>query len=402
MNVGIDARTLIGNRSGVGNYLTNIIESGAFDGHAVYAYYDPTEGDRTDLAVPDGTRFRWRPCRCPGLVDRLFGPAQPIWWVNVTLNRSLARDDIDCFFGPNFVQPVLFDGPSAVVVHDLIHRTLPEVHTTAYRLYLRAFLGASLRKADHVVTVSEHTKRDLLNYHQLPTDRVNVAHGAADDVFRPRELSTETRDRLCRELEIPERFALYVGNIEPRKNLVALLDAFAVLDEERPPLVIVGQEHLVDESLEEALEECSFRDRIHFTGYVPDEDLPLLYNMASVFVYPSLYEGFGLPPLEAMQSGTPVVVSDRTSLPEVVGDGGLTVDPDDVTALSDAVARLWSDPETRSKFETRGRQRAEQFSWDRTATRISDVLDSIAKRQMREIGDTDTNTDSDTARREER
>lgn len=389
MKIGVDARTLIGNRSGVGNYLANIVESGVFDGHTVYAYYDPSDGERSEFAVPDGTQFRWRPCRCPALVERSFGPAQPIWWVNVTLYRSLTRDDADCFFGPNFVQPVAFDGPSAVIVHDMIHRTLPEVHTTAYRLYLRVFLSASLRQADHVVTVSEHTKRDLQQFHQIPNDRVSVAHGAADDVFRPRELSAETRERLCETFDIPERFALYVGNIEPRKNLVALLDALAMV-EDRPPLVVVGQEHLADEALETALDRCTFRDRIHFTGYVPEADLPLLYNMASVFVYPSLYEGFGLPPLEAMQSGTPVVVSDRTSLPEVVGEAGITVDPDDTAALGDAVARLWSDAEARSTFEERGRERAAQFSWERTATRISDVLDSIVerKRQMCEIGDT--------------
>ncbi|WP_248909312.1 glycosyltransferase family 4 protein [Halocatena marina] len=394
-NVGVDARTLTGKRSGVGNYLANIIESGAFDGYTVYAYYDPTDGNRSDIVVPDETRFRWRPCRCPSFVDRLFGPIQPIWWVNVTLARLLERDNIDCFFGPNFVQPVAFDGPSAVVVHDMVHRTLPEVHTAAYRLYLRVFLAASLERADQVITVSENTKHDLLRYHQLSDDDVTIAYGAADDVYQPRTVPSETRDRLCRAFDIPEQFALYVGNIEPRKNLASVLDALAVLDADaRPPLVIVGQDHLVDEALEKALQRCPFREHVHFTGHVPADELPLLYNMASLFVYPSLYEGFGLPPVEAMQSGTPVIVSDRASLPEVVGEAGLTVDPADTIALSEAVARLWSDAAARSEFEAKGRQRAKRFSWDRTATRISNVLNSLSKRQMCEIGDT--------TRREER
>jgi glycosyltransferase involved in cell wall biosynthesis len=384
MNVGIDARTLAGNRSGVGNYLLNIIEAGAFDGYTIYAYYDTSEETLPDIDVPEETDFRWRLIETPDFVDRILDSAQPIWWVNGTLYRVLKRDGIDAFFGPNFVQPALFDGPSAIVVHDVIHRTLPEVHTKAYRLYLRAFLAASVRQADHVITVSEHSKRDFLRYHQSPTDRVSVAYGAADGVYRPRDLSSETRERICRNFDVPEQFILYVGNIEPRKNLVAVLNALSQFpDGERPSLVVVGKEQLAYKSLERTLKQCSFRDQIHFTGYVPDDDLPLLYNMASLFIYPSLYEGFGLPVLEAMQSGTPVITSDRTSLPEVVDDAGITIDPNDCDAIANAIQRLWTNKETREEYRERGLQQAENFSWNQTATKISETIEQITDTAVR-------------------
>lgn len=378
MNVGVDARTLVGNRSGVGNYLLNVIESGAFDGDTVFAYYDTPVESLPEIDVPEGTELRPRLVESPDPVGRLFGPAEPLWWVNVTLLRALNRDGVDAFFGPNFVQPALFDGPSAIVVHDVIHRTMPEVHTTAYRLYLRASLASSVRGADHVITVSEHSKRDFLQYHDLPPERVSVAYGAADEIYRPREIADETRLRLRREFDLPDRFVLYVGNIEPRKNIATVIDALAqCADENRPPLVVVGKEQLAYELLEETLEGCPFREEIRFTGYVPDEDLPLLYNMASVFVFPSLYEGFGLPVLEAMQSGTPVVTSNTTSIPEVVGNGGLTVDPHDTDGLATAILTLWTDQTTRVAYRDRALKQAKSFSWTETASEISTVFDRL-------------------------
>jgi glycosyltransferase involved in cell wall biosynthesis len=379
MDIGVDARTLVGNRSGVGYYLSNLVEAGAFESHTVYAYYDvSTDGSPADLSVPEQTDLRWRPTDTPTLVNRFLGPASAAWWVNVTLYDALERDDVDAFFGPNFVQPARFSKPSIVVVHDMIHRTFPQAHPRAYRWYLRASLAVSLRRADRILTVSRSAKRDIQRYHQIPSDRITVGYGAAAGAFQPRELSDETARRLQREFDIPEDFLLYVGNIEPRKNLTSLIDALALLDDDdRPPLVIVGKKQLTDEKLATTYQQCSFSDDIHFTGYVPEDDLPLLYNSASLFVFPSLYEGFGLPVLEAMQSGLPVVVSDRSSLPEIVDDAGVVVAPHP-KPLSDAIRDVWFDLESREEYRERGKTRAGQFSWDRTATQVATVLDRVS------------------------
>ena len=391
MDIGVDARSLVGNVSGVGNYLANVVEAGAFDGHAVYAYYDGTDdGSPVEVDAPDATELVWRRIDPPARIVDALGAASPVWWLNVSLSRRLRRDDVDLFFGPNFVQPLTFGGPSVVVVHDMVHRRYPDAHPPAYHWYLRTFLAGSLRRADRVVTVSENTKSDLLHYHGLSRSDVTTAYGAANGAYRPRDLPSERRERLRREYDLPPEFVLYVGNIEPRKNLVALLDGLATFDDERPPLVLVGQEHLAADEFARAYRRCSFADRITFTGYVAEADLPPLYDLATVFAYPSLYEGFGLPVLEALQSGTPVVTSNRSSLPEVVGDAALTVDPDDADGIGAAIDRLWSDPDERERYRRRGRRRAAEFSWPRTAERISSVVESVRADRRAEIGMTDT------------
>lgn len=379
MKIGVDARTLLGNRSGVGNYLANSIEFGAFDGHTVFAYYDDsTDGPPPDLSIPERTTLHWRPLNAPTIVNRLLGPMQPVWWVNRTLCRVLRQDAVDAYFGPNFVQPLSFTKPSVLVVHDVIYRAFPTALPRAYRWYLRAFLTVSLWRADHVLTVSEHSKHDIMRYHDVASDRITVAYGAADTIYRPRDLSEETLSRLQQKYDLPDRFVLYVGNLEPRKNVAVLFDALSrFADGERPPLVVVGKKQLTDDELSAAYERCGFKDDVRFTGYVSDEDLPLLYNAASVFVFPSLYEGFGLPVLEAMQSGVPVVASDRSSIPEVVGDAGTTVDPLSPEALSNALRELWTDAGVRERYRTDGRQRAAQFSWERTADRIAAVFENL-------------------------
>jgi len=378
MHIGVDARALVGDISGVGNYLANVLEAGAFDGHAVSAYYDPcADGDTFDLTVPDGTRFRWQPVTIPEWIESL-GSMSAVWWVNVSLYRRLRTDDVDAFFGPNFVQPLAFSKPSVVVVHDMVHRRYPETHPTAYHWYLRVFLTASIARADHVVTVSENTRRDLLDYHDVSASAVTVASNAASSAYRPRNLNATTQARLREEYDLPEKFLLYVGNIEPRKNLATLLRALGTFtDDDRPPLVIVGQKHLDDRAFARAYCQCSFVDDVTFTGYVETDDLLLLYNLATVFVYPSLYEGFGLPALEALQSGVAVVTSNHSSLPEVVGEAALTANPENPESVADAIARLWTDPARRDEYRGRGLRRATQFSWDDTAATIASIFGSL-------------------------
>ena len=375
VKIGLDARTAIGNISGVGNYLIRIIEAGAFSNHTLYAYYDErADGHPPDIDLPEETTLIWRPISTPQFVDRVFGPASPLWWVNITLYRSLRQDNIEAFFGPNFVQPIPFDGPSTIIVHDVIHREYSDAHPTPYCWYLQASLTGSLWKADQVITVSEHSKQDLLKYHEVDPQTIAVASGAAAEQYQPRDLTEQTRERLRKKFDLPDKFLLYVGNIEPRKNITGVLEALSkIRDEDRPPLVIVGKEHVVDEEFSEKYQKCSFQDDIIFTGYVPEEDLPILYNMASVFVFPSFYEGFGLPVLEALQSGTPVVTSDSSSLPEVAGDAAISVNPQANDQIKDAILQLWADHEMRSDYRKRGLQRAQQFSWTQTAARISEV-----------------------------
>lgn len=374
MEIGVDARTAVGDRSGVGNYLLNVLRSEALEGHSVVAYYLPGEGDPPDVDF-HGESLDWTPLSPPSIAS-VLGPMTPVWWVNVTLRRALQNDDVDCFFGPNFVQPIGFDVPSVVVVHDLIHRVHPSSLPLAYRLYLRVFLSLSLRSCNHVVTVSKNTANDLRQFHAVPEQSLSIAPPAAANRFHPRTFDAATEERFRERYDLPETFVLYVGNVEPRKNVATLVRAVQSVDEQlRCPLVVVGQRHHSDPELDDVLDDAETDNLVRFTGYVPDSDLPLLYNLASVFAYPSRYEGFGIPPLEAMQSGTPTVVSNRASLPEVVGDAAITVDPDDVAGFASALETLLGDSDQRREYRKRGLARADSFSWERTATEIVEALE---------------------------
>lgn len=258
--------------------------------------------------------------------------------------------------------------PTVMTVHDLIFRHLPEHHKPLNRWFLNATMPLFCKRADAIIAVSEATRRDLIDAYGVSPEKVTVVAEAAAPHFRPQPLAAQERVR--QTYGLPERFLLYVGTIEPRKNLERLLQAWAPLYQAHacPPLVIVGNRGWLSDGFFAALEACPVREGVRLTGYVEDADLPAIYAAATAFVFPSLYEGFGLPPLEAMACGTPVICSNASSLPEVVAGAGLLVEPTDVAALQSAIRRLASDEVLRDTLRTQGYHQASQFSWQSTAS----------------------------------
>lgn len=378
MHIGLDARTLIGDRTGVGNYLKNILEAGGFDGYRVSLYYRPQPDTAPpELAVSDETTVRWKPVELAPVTTVLPYALGVLWWMNVALPRALSADYIDCFFAPNFVAPQSYRGPTVAVVHDLAHVEAAATHTATYRWYLRVFLTATIKRADHIVVVSEHTKQDVLDYYGVSPTDVTVCYGAADERFQPRTVSDATRSELVERYDLEEEFALFVGTVEQRKNVHTVVEALRRMDPStRPQLVVVGNRESSYDELVRALKQ--YEGQVTFTGYVPDEQLPLLYNLASLFVYPSRYEGFGLPVLESMQSGTPVLVSDRSSLPEVIDGAGVVVDPDNPDAVATGITQLL-DKQTRERYAASGVRRARDFSWEGSASRVNEILGGIER-----------------------
>ena len=267
--------------------------------------------------------------------------------------------------------------PTVLTIHDLIFRRLPEHHKRLNRWYLNATLPLYCRRATHIIVVSEATRRDLVAAYDLPPEKLTVIQEAADPRFRPQ--SPERCAAVRAHYKLPGDFLLYVGTIEPRKNLTRLLHAWEPLYRagEAPPLVIVGRRGWLSGDFYAALEASPARDAVIFTGYVADADLPALYAAATAFVFPSLYEGFGLPPLEALAVGTPVSCSNTSSLPEVVGDAALTFDPTTEEDIANALRRITGDAELRADLRERGLQRAAQFSWERAARETLAVYRSI-------------------------
>lgn len=264
-----------------------------------------------------------------------------------------------------------------VTVHDVIPLSFAGVSTTLDRLIYQRWLPRILPRVEHVITDSECSRADIARFFDVPYSRITPIPLAANPNFAP-----STEDQIARvrsSYSLPERYLLYLGSVEERKNVSRVFEALARLAESgfNLPLVVTGEMKWQYEGVLQALDRHGMRESVQFTGYVSDEDLPALYSGAMALVFPSLYEGFGLPVLEAMASGTPVITSTVSSLPEVAGDAALKVDPLDVDALAQAMRRISEDEALRRSLRAAGLSRAAEFSWQRTAQRTVDLYRSL-------------------------
>ncbi len=307
-------------------------------------------------------------------------PLVRILWEQTVLPLALARTGADLVHGLVNVLPLATRVPGVVTVHDLSFLHLPEKFPPAKRLYLTALCRASVRRAQAVIAVSRQTAQDVVQAFQVSADRVHVVYNGVDCRFRPPDPDRVRAFRRAKGL--PEHFVLYVGTLEPRKNLERLLAAFALWRSRNPSagevvLVLAGAKGWYYEPIFRPVEALELQDVVRFPGYVPPEELPDWYGAATVFVYPSLFEGFGLPVLEAMACGTPVICSDTASLQEVAGDAGWVVPAQDTEALAQALAQLLADPEARAVYAQRGLARARMFSWQRTARETAAIYEQV-------------------------
>ena len=283
----------------------------------------------------------------------------------------------ELFHATEHLLPPLRGLPSVLTVHDMIFKLFPEHQKRLNYWYLNATMPLYCRRADAIVTVSEWSKRDMVAQYGLDPGKVTVIHEAASPEFVP--MPAEALDEVRRRYGLPETFLLHVGTIEPRKNLGRLVEALQGLRDVglSIPLVLTSAKGWLYEGFFRRLEELEVRDSVHLTGYVPAADLPALYSMARATILASVYEGFGLPVLEAMACGTPVLCSNASSLPEIGGDAARYFDPQDVTAMGEAVRAVWRDAELRADMRRRGLAQAARFSWKRAAKETIDLYDSI-------------------------
>ena len=288
---------------------------------------------------------------------------------------------VDIFHSPDFVLPPLRRGRRILTVHDLAFLLYPECADAHLRDYLEHVVPRSAARADFVVADSANTLNDVVCLLGVAPERVAVVPGGVESRFRPEEDHARI-EALRHRLGLDRTpFILWLGVLEPRKNVRRLMEAFGLLKrrEDLPHhLLLVGRRGWLADDIFEFAQRSPFREAIHFTGFVEDEELPTLYSAADLFVFPSLYEGFGLPALEAMACGTPVVAAAAASLPEVVGDAGLLVEPTDVEQLADAMRRLLTDEALRAELCQRGLAQAQRFSWEAAAQRLLDVYQRVA------------------------
>lgn len=292
-------------------------------------------------------------------------PLKRIVWEQTIQPFALRRFDL--YHAMTFVSPLALYRPSVVTVYDLSFIHYPQVLSTARRAYLRAFTALSCRRARRVIAISHSTAQDVHRTLGIPMSRIDVAAAGYDNErFRP--LPPETVEAFRAENGLPPRFWLFIGTLEPRKNLTTLLDAYAALHpDERLPLVLAGAKGWDYAPILERIARYRLADAVRLTGFVAGEQLPLWYNSAETFVYPSIYEGFGLPVLEAMACGTPTIIASASSLPEVGGEAALTVPPQDSDAWREALRTAYHSATWREEASQRGLTQAARFSWDHTA-----------------------------------
>lgn len=368
MRVGFNASLLSAGadfrRTGVSRYIAELLE-------ALPAALDPDDEMVLFGAPHASEQLRFSPgARVTNASGkRSFAhPAARPFWEQLALPVLVARERCDLVHGPVNVVPLAVRCPTVVTIHDLAFLRVPGHVPAGRRRYLTAMVRLSVRRARRVLTISESTKRDLMDLFGVPDEKITVTPLAADARFTPP--GSEALARFRERYGLARPYIVAVGTLEPRKNLPLLLRAFGRIASDIPhDLVLVGPLGWMIEGMDEAVQGLpkAVRQRIRFTGFVPDDDLPLWYAGASVMVYPSRYEGFGLPVLEAMASGVPVITSNVSALPEVAGDAALLIDPRDKAALAGTIRHVLGDDRLATEMRARGLRRAAEFSWERTA-----------------------------------
>jgi len=294
-------------------------------------------------------------------------PLVRILWEQALLPWHLLKEKIDLLHSLAFVLPLWCPRPGVATIYDLSFVLYPEGLSPWRRLYLRSLTPPSARRAKKIIVLAESTKEDLVRLWGIPREKIRVIPCGVDPTFRPLVQGQVLSD-FRRHRGLPERFILFVGTLEPRKNVTVLLEAYAQLKGEVPhSLVLVGAKGWRGEEVLAQIERSGLSDKVLFVGYVEPRELPLWYNAADLFVFPSLYEGFGLPPLEAMACGTPVIASHTSSLPEVVGEAGVLVDPRSPEGMAEAMGRVLGNGELREDMRRKGLERAKGFSWPQAA-----------------------------------
>jgi glycosyltransferase involved in cell wall biosynthesis len=355
---------------GVGNYVKNLIWSlSQVDSANEYLLFASRENVRHLSGLPDSFQIHLAP----------GAPAQRIPWEQTVLPVRLKQHKIDLYHGPAFVVPLLKTCPQIVTIHDASFRITPERHSLPRRLFYRHIVPSIMRTSDGIIAVSRSAKSDLLDVARVPQEKISVIPLGVDPHFQPVH-DAYRLEYTRRKYSLPRDFILYVGMIEPRKNLDALVDAYLADSlPSRFDLVLAGGLGWNYSGLLQKIHDSGAAEYIRLPGYIPDADLPALYTAASAFAYPSFYEGFGLPVLEAMACGTPVVTSSVSSLPEVAGTAALFADPHDHAALASALQTLLNNQNLRTELSIRGLQRARSFTWEQTARKTLALYSRIAQ-----------------------
>lgn len=376
MPIYIDVSSAVHSKAGIGRYASSLAQALVSHQPGRFAlFYNRVKGSQPPAGLEDvpcrTVRAGYKPWRMAVWLGQLGG---------VGFNRLVPGAEL--FHATEHLLPPLYGVPTVLTVHDMIFKLFREHQKPLNYWYLNATMPLYCRRADAIITVSQSSKRDIVAHYGLDPSKITVVYEAAAPEFRP--AASAGLEAVRRRYGLPERFAIHVGTIEPRKNLTRLIEALQMLRDSGlvVPLVVVGARGWLYDEFFRRLGELGIRDDVYFPGFVPAADLPLLYSAATIALVPSVYEGFGLPVLEAMACGTPVVSSNRSSLPELGGDAARYFDPYNVDEIAAAIREVWGDAERRQGMRARGLAQAARFSWERAARETLAVYEGLLRRSL--------------------
>jgi glycosyltransferase involved in cell wall biosynthesis len=371
MKIGIDVRVLERKMTGVGRYLLNILknlpECDNQNDYFLFSYGKLPRYEKERIKSIPTLKFAPQ-----GIFQKTISP----FWLNFVLPRCLEKYKIDLFFSPNHFLPIRKIKPkSIIVIHDVFHKIDRNFHPLYYRKYADFLLKRAVKNSELIIAVSESSKRDIVRFYNVPEEKIKVIYEAAEDAFQPRDLSEIEKRKLREKYNLPEKFILYIGVLEERKNIEGIIKiADLIKDKTETPIFLFGR---IGYKGNQYIKEIKKRRNIHYKGFVENQDLPYIYNLATIFLFPSFYEGFGLPVLEAMQSGVPVLTSNISSLPEIVGEAGLMHEPRDFENFAKDIIKLLEDRNFYDKMKNKGLEQAKKFSWKKTTIEVVDLFNRI-------------------------
>lgn len=375
--VGIDATSIQSSVGGGSSYIINLNKALAqADNENIYFIFVKKKDIFAWKSFVSRSNFKFIPCNLPWRWLRII-------WELTILPFRLRQFKIDIFHAPHYFLPLLRGKwHSVVTIHDMSVFILPDVYNLIRRWFLQKAILLSLRKADKIIAVSESTKKDIVNIFNIPADTIKVTHEARSEHFKPIKDTRLLNEIKCR-YNTSNDFILFVGEIQPRKNFVNLIRAYFLFSQKSTleyKLIIVGQKVWRFKDVFSVVRDLGLEKKVIFTGYVPQEDIVLLYNAASLFIYPSLCEGFGLTILEAMACGVPVVTSNIFSMPEIAGNAAKLVDPYNVEEIASGIYEVLNDKEIKNNMIQKGFERVKEFSWEKTARETMAIYEEVSKK----------------------
>ncbi len=369
MNIGIDARLLGEKITGITRYLINVLHYlPQFDSKNKYSLfsYDKTKFDNKFYEHH--------------IVQRTKLPRQlrEHLWLNFSLPKLLVEKNIDLFFTPYILVPIKkLLHKNVIVIHDVMTKACPQFFTAYYKKYMSVIVPQSIKRADAIVTVSQSAKNDIVKFYNVHPDKITVTHIWTDEEYKPMQLNREETELVKKKYNLPEKFILYVGAIEERKNILGILNISDILKSRNVEIkiVLVGNKGFGFNRLKDEIR--ARRDRIQHIDYVPEIDLPAIFNLAKIFLFPSFYEGFGLPPLEAMKCGLPVLAANNSSLVEVVGEGGLLFDSEDYESFANRIVLLLNEKQEYTAMKHRAIEQSKKFKPENEMVKLINLFNSL-------------------------